>query len=35
VKEFVLHILEVSAPEGGDESEEAIRERLQGLGYID
>jgi hypothetical protein len=38
VDEFVLHLLEKAAADGeaGDaESEEAVRKRLQGLGYID
>ncbi len=35
-EEFILHILETAAPvDTGDESEEAVRKRLQGLGYIE
>lgn len=35
-EEFVLHILEKTAAGLGDaESEEAVKKRLQGLGYLD
>lgn len=36
VDEFILHILETAAtPPGGEESEEEVRKRLQGLGYLE
>lgn len=34
-EEFVLHILETAAGTSTDESEDAIRERLKGLGYLE
>ena len=34
--EFILHILEIAAGEAQEaESEEAVRKRLQGLGYLE
>jgi len=36
VEEFVIHLLErAAAPSGTDESEEEVRKRLKGLGYLD
>jgi hypothetical protein len=36
VDEFIIHLLEKAAAETEDvESEEEVRKRLQGLGYID
>ena len=35
-EEFILHILEGAAtPAGADESEEEVRKRLKGLGYLE
>lgn len=35
-EEFILHVLEGAAsPAGADESEEAVRKRLKGLGYLE
>ena len=36
VEEFVVHLLEGAAsPAGADESEEQVRQRLKGLGYLE
>jgi hypothetical protein len=36
VEEFVNHVLEGAAtPPGADESEEEVRKRLKGLGYLE
>ncbi len=35
-EEFIMHVLEKAvADQGRSESEEAIKKRLQGLGYLD
>jgi hypothetical protein len=34
-EEFIIHLLETAAPRTGEESEDEVRKRLQGLGYID
>ncbi len=35
-EEFILHVIERAAtPAGADESEEEVRKRLKGLGYLE
>ena len=35
-EDFILHVLEGAAtPPGADESEEEVRKRLKGLGYLE